>query len=201
MAYVSFDLKEVHKRYGEIYKHILSCFYPAIDSTGFPERNLSVNFSKAYEATFPKKRCCTWFELQFQVGKKKNRHCDACIVDVDEKRIILIESKRFSNVDEKIAEVGLDIKRIQNIGKNASSEFSGRIREIDTYEIYGLILTDAWDETKPKKEVIQSFKNAKFLEDYAERLGIETAPKNLLYCAESVIDNAYFLLSFIWRVK
>ena len=47
-------LEDVFNNYINIYKHILTTnkFYPSVGSTGFQERNLTVNFSKAYEKTY-----------------------------------------------------------------------------------------------------------------------------------------------------
>ena len=39
-------LEEVFKNYDLIYRNILKNFYPSLGSTGFQERNLTVNFSK-----------------------------------------------------------------------------------------------------------------------------------------------------------
>lgn len=43
------NINDVFGEYQGIYKKILGSFYPAKNSTGFQERNLSVNLSKAYE--------------------------------------------------------------------------------------------------------------------------------------------------------
>ena len=42
-------LDKVFENYKSIYQRILSSFYPSLGKTGFQERNLTVNFSKAYE--------------------------------------------------------------------------------------------------------------------------------------------------------
>lgn len=201
MSEISFDFEKVHKLYGEIYRHILRHIYPAKNSTGFPERNLSVNFSKAYEAVYSGEGCFTWYELQF--GDKNNLHYDACIVDETNRRIILVESKRFSNLNKKITEIGVDINRIQSIKKIAQMELNNRIPRIEAYEIYGLILADAWEETTGKIEVIRSFENSTFLNQYATKLGAEIEQVLPQYHAELIKkfeNNKYYLLSFIWRV-
>lgn len=43
---------EVFENYKNNYVKIFDMIYPAKGNTGFPERNLSVNFAKAYEKMF-----------------------------------------------------------------------------------------------------------------------------------------------------
>ena len=79
-------LEEVFKDYKNIYDNILNAFYPSLGSTGFQERNLTVNFSKAYESVYEKDTVFSWFELQF--GDKKNNHFDCLIVNENKKRTV-----------------------------------------------------------------------------------------------------------------
>ena len=60
--------------YEKIFEHI----YPAKNSSGFTERNLSVNFAEAYEKTAMQlnQNCITWYEFQF--GEKNNQHYELC---------------------------------------------------------------------------------------------------------------------------
>ena len=96
---------DVFENYRNNYQRILSLLYPSKNSTGFTERNLSVNFANAYERV--NSSAITWFEFQF--GENNNLHYDAVIIDPKNKRLLLIESKRFSNPHQKIASVGADI--------------------------------------------------------------------------------------------
>ena len=56
----------VFLRYGDMYREILNEIYPAKNRTGFSERNLSVNFSKAFEkiACESGQKAISWFEFQ-----------------------------------------------------------------------------------------------------------------------------------------
>lgn len=90
---------DVFEKYRYNYQRIFSVLYPSKNSTGFTERNLSANFANAYEQISPS--AITWFEFQF--GEKNNLHYDAVIIDPENKKLLLIESKRFSNLRKKIA--------------------------------------------------------------------------------------------------
>ena len=100
----------------KIYSDIFKYFFPAKNCTGFVERNLSVAFSKAYELCHSGDICFPWFEFAF--GKESKTHIDCCIVNISKKEILLIESKRFNNVNEKIREVHSDIERLISLGNN-----------------------------------------------------------------------------------
>nr|MCR5719802.1 hypothetical protein [Lachnospiraceae bacterium] len=54
---------KIMEEYKQIYEKIFKTMYPAKNSTGFPERNLSANYSKAYETV--NTNAITWFEFQF----------------------------------------------------------------------------------------------------------------------------------------
>ncbi len=85
--YVNVFLESVLAEYKAKYVSVFRNFYPAMGSTGFPERNLSVNFSKAFETVAASRGydVYSWFELQMRGNGKKdengNKHCDALIVD------------------------------------------------------------------------------------------------------------------------
>lgn len=61
---------DVFENYRYNYQRIFSILYPSKNSTGFTERNLSVNFANAYERINPS--AITWFEFQF--GENNNLH-------------------------------------------------------------------------------------------------------------------------------
>ncbi len=144
---------DVFENYRNNYQRILSLLYPSKNSTGFTERNLSVNFANAYERV--NSSAITWFEFQF--GENNNLHYDAVIIDPKNKRLLLIESKRFSNPHQKIASVGADINRIQHAKDNYLHDFQLRVPDFTSYRIYGVILADIWTETQRKKQIYASF--------------------------------------------
>jgi hypothetical protein len=82
------EIDKVLHRYKENYCRIFECIYPSMGSTGFTERNLSVNFAMAYESVH--KDSITWYEFQF--GKKNNLHYDAIIINPAEKEIVIVSS-------------------------------------------------------------------------------------------------------------
>ena len=149
------QMKSVFELYAEEYRNIFGMMYPAKNSTGFPERNLSVNFARAFEkmAKSNKQRCGAWYEFQF--GEKNNLHVDAIILNPDAKEMLIIESKRFSNPVKKIEEVKEDITRIPKLYNELKQE--NRIDMPIIKKCYGVILADVWDETDVKKDILESY--------------------------------------------
>lgn len=185
---------DVFEKYKKNYDRIFKVIYPAKNSTGFPERNLSVNFAKAYENVFD--NTVTWYELQF--GIKNNRHIDAVIIDIKNKRIIFIESKRFSNPSKKVNEINDDIDRINSLKEELLNNSDKRISDIKTYKFYGIILADIWLETKTKKEIFNEYKDKTFIKNKYPSFEL----KELYYDIRefnNIIDN-YKLLSFLWKL-
>ena len=152
----------IFSQYQSIYKSIFRVLYPAKGSTGFTERNQSVNFSKAYEAYNPAAK--TWYEFQF--GEKNNLHYDALIINPLSKEILLVESKRFSNPSKKLKEVKSDITRINLSVKDYLPDFTSRIDGFLDYTLYGVILADVWTETKAKNKILNTFQNHSFIETF-----------------------------------
>ena len=150
--------KEIFEEYQRKYAKVFECLYPAKNSTGFPERNLSVNFSKAVEEVFPS--ACTWFELQF--GPKNNYHFDAIIIIPEVKTILIVESKRFSNPIRKTEEIKNDMDRINKVKKEYFCEFNERIPGFSDYTVCGVILADVWTETKRKVRIKESFERIRY---------------------------------------
>ena len=126
--------------YEKIFEHI----YPAKNSSGFTERNLSVNFAEAYEKTAMQlnQNCITWYEFQF--GEKNNQHYDAVVVNITTKEILVIEAKRFNDLPKKIYSTVNDIHRINNFPAEILNENSCRITDFNLYKIYGVFLADIW---------------------------------------------------------
>ena len=208
------DFDRVFKVYEACYNHILgtSLFYPALNGTGFQERNLSVNFAKAYQSICSSAIC--WFEFQF--GDKNNQHYDALIIDPENKVILLVESKRFSTISGKVKEVKEDVERILAFEKDSNNQFSCRISDLHLYTIYGVILADVWTISDNRKypgkvKLKESFDNQAFADvylqkEYTEQLDIPLILKegNVTYYTQHipVRDAAgYFLTSFVWQVS
>lgn len=205
-------MKSTFLKYERIYSNILSNIYPAKNSTGFPERNLSVNFTKAYEkiSEINEENAITWFEFQF--GKSNQLHVDAVIVNYDANELLVIESKRFSNPRLKIREIGEDACRIEDLVKELNDENAQGIKRIDMSRIeniYGVILADVWLENKTKIDIYESYlegvknpdSNMTFINKYLEQLNSVPTCKKVDYFASSIdaIEN-YKLLSIIWKI-
>ncbi len=197
MSDIHFD--KVFEQYGKNYERIFDVLYPAKNSTGFTEHNLTVNFCRAYETVYPES--VSWFEFQF--GKYNNLHYDAIVINPKLKNVLLIESKRFSNPNKKLKEIGFDINRICESINLYRSDFD-RIDGFDSYRITGVILADVWTETKQKTKILESFRNQTFLTDFA----MPDVSSPLYYVTDfystekyEAIREKYHLISFVWDVN
>ena len=208
------EIDKVLQRYKENYCRIFEKIYPSHGGTGFTERNLSVNFAKAYESVYPD--AITWYEFQF--GKRNSQHYDAIIVDPENKKLIVIESKRFTNTEKKIESVGNDIERIREFEEATYLyEFNKRIPDLQDYSVVGVILADVWTEGSEKPKIKQSFENETFLQDYRENLSLGEHPDSWFlegqyFCKGfsdintpnlergNTIPTNYYLVGMIWNV-
>ena len=152
-------LDKVFENYKAIYDSILSSFYPSLGNTGFQERNLTVNFSKAYEKAFSRDNVFSWFELQF--GENNSNHFDCLIVNVSREEMFFIESKRFSDTKKKVKSVLSDIKRVNDFIYSELDK-DGRFASFSDYKTYGVILADIWQENSRKTQLYKLFKTKSF---------------------------------------
>ncbi len=203
-------MKELHKaekavfeKYQKKYAKVFKCLYPAKNSTGFPERNLSVNFSKAVEEVFPS--ACTWFEFQF--GPKNNFHFDAVIIIPEVKAILIVESKRFSNPMAKTEEIRRDIDRINKVKQEYFHEFAERIPGFSEFSVCGVILADVWTETKRKEEIKESFEKGDFIETFLPTIEEKQCRNRSYYICGfdgdtdyQWVNKNYYLVSILWEV-
>lgn len=193
-------VEEVFSKYFGMYNHIFEKLYPAKNSTGFPERNLSVNFSKAMEQVAESRNqdCFTWYELQF--GKKNNLHYDAVIFNMAEKKAYIVESKRFTNIS-KIKDVADDVERIDPLRVN---DDQNRI-DLKGFSFYGMILADVWTENNSKRNILKSFVDKNFFDKYEKTLNCKTKPQNVYYWTNQAtpfekVPN-YYLLAAMWKIN
>ena len=208
-------LSQIFEEYKNNYSRIFSVVYPAKNSTGFPERNLSVNFAEAYKMVADKQaqEAIVWYEAQF--GEKNNNHLDALIVNPNAGEIILIESKRYSNPATKMKEAGMDIERIPQFLSELKED-----KRIDIgryHKFYGIILSDVWIETQGKESILDSYLRGvsdpespeAFLNKYEGNLGKHVL-SNVNYVVKSFDDKesidesikkSYKLLSLIWTIE
>ena len=176
-----------------IYERILKDFYPSLGSTGFQERNLTVNFSKAYENVCKAESVLSWFELQF--GDKKNNHFDCVIINNARKELFIVESKRFTSSTKKQSILS-DVERINTFVEAGLDE---RFDEYKNHKVFGVILADIWKENNTKKEVYRAFKEKVFFKDASlnESWHIyDTRDIPVKGCKAE-----YSLLSFVWEIK
>lgn len=136
-------MEEMHSRYISI----LSQYYPAHNSTGFTERNLTNNFVFALEKTLDKE-CISWFEAP--ISKDSSKHIDAVVFFDD--ITILIEAKRFTSANAKAQSVISDLGRMHSVDSIEVLEKGLGVRE-NKRKRYSIVLADVWTETEAKTSV------------------------------------------------
>ena len=191
-------LKDVFNNYVEIYKHILltNQFYPSVGSTGFQERNLSVNFSKAYDKTYDKDNILSWFEFQF--GKDNNKHFDCLIINVSKKEIYIIESKRYTDASSKDASIDEDIERIVSFVEKG---LDNRFKKYKDFKVYGLILADVWTENDAKLAIYNSYFDKTHFFDHPFISNDEQEYCTYLFQKDTIdCKSDYALLSYLWTI-
>ena len=184
-------LEKVFKLFKKEYDSILESFYPSIGSTGFQERNLTANFVKAYEKAYSKNKVVSWFELQF--GEDNKNHLDSIIIDLTEKRIFLIEAKRYVNTTSKRDSIDRDIKRIIEFSNYIRSG-KERFEDFINFDIFGVILADVWLENNKKKEIFKLYKDKKMF------IGKCDSSIEEYYALKTKKYEKYALLSYIWKI-
>lgn len=205
----------VFSRYAGIYEEIFQYIYPSIDSTGFGERNLSVNFSKAYEAVAAEagEKALSWFEFQF--GPAHNLHVDAVILNDTAEELLIVESKRFSMVQKKSREIKKDIGRIYELVSQLREENGCRIDLSKVNRCYGVILADVWPENPRKERILESYQAGvldpfspdSFLNQYcySENAISNQEFPSLTYKVQGLKEGEwatpYYLMSFLWEVS
>lgn len=140
--------ENVFNRMVERYQIILENYYPAFQSNGFTERNLTFNFCNSYfelSSNF-NDDVLIWQEVPIKNlnSNKLNNHIDSLIIDINKKILIFIEAKRIRNI-KTYNLLKEDISRVlknQNIPP---------FEDISLFEKYGLFLTDIWT-SKAKKD-------------------------------------------------
>ena len=135
------------------YSQIFSHYYPAHNSTGFTERNLTCNFAFAIKSLYPNDSFI-WFEAPIDL--KNSKHVDAVAFIPSKKAMLIIEAKRFSNLKQKIREIEEDIERIQNLEHYYLLK-TGLVGSIVVEFAIGIILSDIWLETDGKTRWFQQW--------------------------------------------
>ena len=208
----------VFENYRNRYNRILTTFYPSIGSTGLQERNLTVNFAEAYKDAFHERDVISWYELQFskkvldkdvqsgdadRIAEKENNHLDCIIIDKTERKLFLVESKRFTNTTGKSTAITKDIERIIDFAKGSvKDERFVRLDRLENFSVYGVILADVWTENRKKQEVLDSFKNEKYFSDKTDLTGDEYIYNTIVFDKDNIdCGSDYALLTFVWKIR
>lgn len=191
--------RDIFAAYRRIYEKFFELTHAGVDEIKFMEKNLSVNFSRAYEifSAIHREDSFSFFEVAF--GDKK--HLDCVILNDTTGELFAIEAKRFGyQFHEKSQEIGKDINRIAEfVNEEPWKNFPFR---------YGVILADIWDiprdyanwwdQNLESAEIISSYYDATFLNKF--KIGGELS--NVQYDIQADISRrGYYLLSFWWEIS
>ena len=145
---VSKAFEDSCKKYSEI---LNSGFKPWANNkkASIHETNMVMNFMESYKSQ-RENDCVTWVEFavpyrkDMQDKKRKINHIDGFIVDGT--RVILIEAKRLSKVEERKKELETDLSVLVDVFKDKES-LTGLISRLPSgrdYKFYCLLLADFW---------------------------------------------------------
>ena len=155
----------VLKRMRARYSRMLDTYYPAFETTGFTERNLTFNF--CHEALCLNEKLIVWQEVPLS---DKEQHLDSIIFDDVNKSIYIVEAKRLG-AEGAISSIKNDMERLEDL----STQWK-KIRGVDDYYVperknykkYFVILVDLW---APHKSTEDSVKNLKKYNSFIETVG------------------------------
>ena len=209
--------REIFAAYRSIYENTLAITHEDVDEIKFAEKNLTVNFSKAYEkiAARHREEAFSFFEVRF--GGKK--HLDCVIVNDTTGELFAVEAKRFGyQFFKKSQGIGKDINRIAEFVDGL--DYDENFVRWNEYPIcYGVILADIWDiprryvnywdrKLKPI-EIISSYKagvedadsDEVFLNKFGDALDIGCELTNVQYDVQADISGRnYYLLTLWWKM-
>ena len=197
--------RETFAAYRSIYEKFFALTYEDVAEIKFAEKNLTVNFSKAYEATAASRgeEAFSFFEVGF--GNKK--HLDCVIVNDTTGELFAIEAKRFGyQFYKKSQDIGSDIARIAEFVNGLDNDGSF-IRWQDFPNRYGVILADIWnvprefanwwDQFLAPADIISGYADAEFLDKF--NIGGELT--NVQYDVQADISGRnYYLLTLWWKM-
>ncbi|PKG36975.1 hypothetical protein CXF74_21340 [Psychromonas sp. Urea-02u-13] len=152
------------------YLKILNNYYPAHESTGFTERNLTNNFVASMEKIIGN-NCISWFEAP--ITDKESLHVDAIIFDLSSKTLFIIEAKRLKSVSN-LGSVRDDIVRMHT--KNYISKLEDELIDIQINKRFAIVLADVWTENDATKNIYKNWPKCIAGEDfyYSDKLGFES---------------------------
>lgn len=134
------------------YSQILNNYYPAHNSTGFTERNLTNNFATGLEHALGQD-AFAWYEAP--LDPEARLHLDAIVFDPSTKSCFLIEAKRFTNPRRKIADTIHDVQRMSHQAHHVTLELG--LSKLKIEHRYAVVLADVWTENESKLEVFSSW--------------------------------------------
>lgn len=135
----------------DIYLNIFRVYYPAHNSTGFPERNITCNFVASLRQLCP--NAVAWFEAPITKGNVQ--HMDAVAFLPDLKTMLMIESKRLSDVYKKERELVDDLKRTRM--PSTQQMLKNGLFNLEINHSISVLLADIWLETELKKKFFKEW--------------------------------------------
>lgn len=158
-------IETILKRMQARYSQMLDSYYPAFETTGFTERNLTFNF--CHEALCLNENMIVWQEVPLS---DKEQHLDSIIFDDAGKSIYIIEAKRLG-AEGAVSSIRNDMKRLEELStdwKKIRGIDDDYVPERKNYKKYFVILVDLW---APRESTEDSVKNLKKYESFVENVG------------------------------
>ena len=184
-------IETILKRMQARYSRMLDTYYPAFETTGFTERNLTFNFCQ--EALCLNENMIVWQEVPLS---DKEQHLDSIIFDDVSKSIYIIEAKRLG-AEGAIHSIENDMDRLQKL----STEWK-KIRGIDdcyvperkNYKKYFVILVDLWAPHGSTEESVKSHKKYVSFTEKAKEFAYNQIVGPFKVNGKTLDNQEYFLL-------
>ena len=172
------------------------------------ETNQVANFLVAYKKS--NENCITWHELSVpykdETGKNKTNHVDGFIIDGN--KVIFIEAKRFSRVNNKQQELCEDLENIVDImSKDSLTRFRERLPSLpeeNDYAFYCLLLADYWmyRNMKTKTPLPYPINWDKIVRNYVSKVnGVELLSYSSTEDLIANMDNDYHLAYALFKLR
>jgi hypothetical protein len=189
--------KKSFEDFGNIYRKILLNIYPANESKGFEERNLTHNYVHALIRILDDEIAIAWFEMSLE-GRGK---IDAVVFSPKYESVFFIEAKRLVNrkLNSKIDSINKDFDRLFDKKNRDFVILKWKSKTAFHYK-YIVCLADVWTEQKDtllipdkwnKNEIITKRPNSKII--FCDHISYRKFP-DLFHKKES-LDEFNLLIS------
>lgn len=192
-------IETILKRMQARYSRMLDTYYPAFETTGFTERNLTFNF--CHEALCLNENMIVWQEVPLS---DKAQHLDSIIFDDAGKSIYIIEAKRLG-ADDAISSIENDMERLEELSTDWTKirgVDDSKIRGIDDccvpkrtgYKKYFVILVDLWAPHGSTEDSVKNLRKYGSFAKTVESKGYKQIVGPFKVNGKTLDNQEYFLL-------